>query len=51
MKFMTDEQKLSYAEAVKKVKEDGSRGMDPVRCGVSSRSVPVRRDTPCDMFQ
>ena len=34
-------QKLSYAEAVKKVEEDGSRGRDPERSGVSSRSVPV----------
>ena len=35
-------QKLSYAEAVKKVEEDGSR--DPERSGVSSRSVPVQRE-------
>ena len=39
-------QKLSYAEAVKKVEEDGSRGMDPEKSGVSSRSVPVQRDKP-----
>jgi hypothetical protein len=32
---------VSYAEAVKKVEEDGSRRMDPERSGVSSRSVPV----------
>ena len=36
-------QKLWYAEAVKKVKEDGSRGSDP-ESGVSSRYVPVQRD-------
>ena len=35
---------MSYAEAVKKVEEDGSRGRDPERSGVSSRSVPVPRD-------
>ena len=37
-------QKLLYAEAVKKVEEDGSMGRDPERSGVSSRSVPVQRD-------
>ena len=37
---------LSYAEAVKKVEEDGSMGRDPERSGVSSRSVPVQRDRP-----
>jgi hypothetical protein len=36
-------QKLSYAEVVKKVEEDGSRGRDPER---SSRSVPVQWDMP-----
>ena len=40
------EQKLSYAEAVKKVEEDGSRGRDPKRSGVSSRFVPVQKDRP-----
>ena len=40
------EQKLSYAEAVKKVEEDGSSGRDPERSDVSSRSVPVQRDKP-----
>lgn len=45
-------QKLSYAEAVKKVEEDGSRGRDPERTGVSCRSVLVQRDRPTsDMFQ
>ena len=39
-------QKLSYAEAVKKVEEDVSRWRDPERSGVSSRSVPVQRDKP-----
>ena len=39
-------QKLSYAEAVKKVEEDGSRMRDPERSGVSIRSVPVQRDKP-----
>lgn len=39
-------QKLSYAEAVKKVEEDGSRGRDHQRSGVSSRSVPAQRDKP-----
>ena len=39
-------QKLSYAEAVKKVEEDGSRERDPERSGVNSRSVPVQRDRP-----
>ena len=37
-------QTLSYAEAVKKGEEDVSRGRDPERSGVSSRSVPVQRD-------
>ena len=39
-------QNLSYAEALKKVEEDGSRGRVPERSGVSSRSVPVQRDRP-----
>jgi hypothetical protein len=39
-------QKLSYAEAVKKVEEDGPRGRDPERSGESSRSVTVHRDPP-----
>ena len=39
-------QKLSYAEAVKKVEEDGSSGRYPERSGVSSRSVPVQMDRP-----
>jgi hypothetical protein len=39
-------QKLSYAEAVKKVEEYGSRRTDPERSGVSSRYVPVKRDRP-----
>ena len=39
-------QKLSYAEAVKIVEEDGSRGRDPKRSGVNSRSVPVQSDKP-----
>jgi predicted transcriptional regulator len=39
-------QKLSYAEAMKKVEEDGSMGRDPEKSGVSSRSVPVQRDRP-----
>ena len=44
-------QKLSYAEAMKKVEEDGSRGRNPER-GVSSRSVPVQRDRlASDKFQ
>ena len=37
-------QKLSYAEAVKKVEEDGLRGRDPERSGVSSRFILVQRD-------
>ena len=37
---------MSYAEALKKVEEDGSRGRYPERSGVSSRSVPVQRDRP-----
>ena len=37
-------QKVSYAEAVKKVEEDGSRVRDPERIPVSSRSVPAQRD-------
>ena len=37
-------QKLSYAEAVKKVGEVGSR--NPKSSGVSSRSVLVKRDKP-----
>ena len=45
-------QKLSYAEAAKKVEEDGSRGEGCERSGVSSRSVPVQRDRPTsDTFQ
>ena len=36
------EQTLSYAEAVKKVEEDGLRG----RCGESSRDIPLQRDRP-----
>jgi hypothetical protein len=44
-------QKFSCVELVKKVEEDGSRGNDPARSGVSSRSVPVQRDRPTsDMF-
>ena len=39
-------QKFSYAEAVKKVEEHGSRGRDPEKSGVSRRSVPVQRDKP-----
>uniref|UniRef100_A0A673WAX1 Uncharacterized protein n=1 Tax=Salmo trutta TaxID=8032 RepID=A0A673WAX1_SALTR len=35
-------QKLSYAEAVKKVEADGLRG----RSGESSRDIPVQRDRP-----
>ena len=31
---------------MKKVEEDGSRGRDPERSGVSSRSVTVQRDKP-----
>ena len=37
-------QKLSYAEAVKKVAEDRAR--DPERSGVSSRSVPEQGNRP-----
>ena len=37
-------QRLSYAVAVKKVEEDGSRLKDPERIPVSSRFVPVQRD-------
>ena len=36
------EQRLSYAEAVKKVEEDGLKG----RSGESSRDIPVQRDWP-----
>ena len=36
--------KLTYAEVVKKVEEDGSRGRDPERTGVTSRSVPEQRE-------
>jgi hypothetical protein len=39
-------QKLSYAEAVKKVEEDGSRGGILRGIGVSSISIPVQRDRP-----
>ena len=39
-------QKFSYVEEVKKVEEDGSRGRDPKRSGVSSRFVPVQKDRP-----
>ena len=31
---------------MKKVEEDGSRGRDPERSGVSSKSVPVQRGRP-----
>jgi hypothetical protein len=34
-------QKVLYGEAVKKVEDDGSRGRDPERIHVSSRSVPA----------
>ena len=37
-------QKLTYAEAVKKVEEDGSKWRDPERSGVTSRCVPAQRD-------
>jgi hypothetical protein len=43
-------QKLSYAEAVKKVNEDGSRGRDPEGSGVSSRCVPVQGDKPSMIY-
>ena len=39
-------QKVLYAEAVKKVEEDGSRVRDPERIPVSSRFVPAQRDRP-----
>ena len=39
-------QEVSYAEAVKKVEEDGSNVRDPERIPVSSRSVPALRDKP-----
>jgi hypothetical protein len=35
-------QNVSYAEAVKKVEEDGSRVRDPERIPASSRSVPAQ---------
>ena len=38
--------RVSYAEAVKKVEEDGSRVRDPERICVSSRSVPTQRNRP-----
>ena len=37
-------QKVSYVEAVKKGEEEGSRGKEPERIPVSSRSVSVQRD-------
>ena len=37
---------MSYAEAVKKVEEDGSRVWDSERIPMSSRSVPEQRDRP-----
>ena len=37
---------MLYAKALKKVEEDGSRGRDPERSGVGSRTVPVQRDRP-----
>ena len=39
-------QRLSYAEAVKKVEQDLVKGEGSERSGVSSRSVPVQRDGP-----
>ena len=39
-------QRVSYAEAVKKVEEDGSRWRDPERICVSRRSVPAQKDRP-----
>jgi hypothetical protein len=39
-------QKVSYAEAMKKVEGDGSRVRDPERIPVSSRFVPASRDRP-----
>jgi hypothetical protein len=39
-------QTVSYAEAVKKVEEDGSRVRDPERIPVNSRSVPEQKDWP-----
>ena len=39
-------QKLSYAEPVKKAEEDGSRGSDPERSGVSTGTDLVQRDRP-----
>jgi hypothetical protein len=44
-------QKFSYAEAVKKVEEDESRGRDPERSVMSSRSLPVQRDKPTSDIQ
>jgi hypothetical protein len=45
-------QKLSYAEAMKNIEDDESRGRDPERRRVSCRSVPVQSDKPTsDMFQ
>ena len=35
---------MLYAEAVKKVAEEGSRVREPVRNPVSSRFVPIQRD-------
>ena len=41
-----------YAEAMKKIEEDGSMGRNPAKSGASSRSVPVQRDSPRSvMFQ
>ena len=37
---------VSYAEAVKKVEEEGSRVRDPERIPVNSRSVPEQKDRP-----
>ena len=39
-------QTLLYAETVKKVEEDGSRGRHPERSGMSRRAVPVQGDRP-----
>jgi hypothetical protein len=39
-------QRVSYAEAVKKVEEDGSRRRDPERIPVSCRFVPAQKDRP-----
>ena len=44
---------VSNAEAVKKVEEDGARGRDPERSGVTCRHVPLQKDRPTSdiMFQ